>query len=494
MPEGYEVMLFIAAVFPAVFLFAFGACMGSLANVLVYRMPRGLNVVTPPSACPHCHTRLTWRENIPILGWLLLRGRCRFCKSPISAEYPLVEAFTALLFGGLYLLWFVAPPSATLVGLPIGTLRPDWAMEAVLGIKYGWPIFALTLLLLFSLIVMTLIDAKTYTIPLSLTWICAGAALVVHPAAAAYVNAVRGGLFVLPGDWTWVIPTPPTTSSFELEVGGRAVQVFTQGWWWIGASIGAAVGLAGSLLLLRTGLIRRSFLDYEAWETEQLAKQAAEAQSALAAAPTAADPTGEQPASQPRAVVDDPTQLWIAYPHARREMIKELAFLAPVVLLALLGGYLLDQWQCPVLTAEWAAKHPAGVGLLGASYEAVPPLWLLALCGSLMGYFIGGGIVWFFRIFGSLAFGKEAMGLGDVHLMAGVGAIVGWIDAGLAFLLAAFVGMAWTIIAAVAGGGMKRTMPYGPYLAIATVLVMIFKPLIEKALSALWHMDVNLPG
>lgn len=485
MPEGYEVMLFIAAVFPALFLFAFGACMGSLANVLVYRMPRGLNVVTPPSACPHCGTRLTWRENIPILGWLLLRGRCRFCKSTISAEYPLVEAFTAVLFGALYLTWFV---------FPIGNLRPDWTPDTVLGIRYGWPIFTLTLLLLFSLIVMTLIDAKTYTIPLSLTWICAGAALIVHPAAAAYVNAVKGGNFVLPGDWTWVIPTPPTTSSVEVEVAGRTVQVFTQGWWWIGASIGAAVGLAGALLLLRTGLIRRSFLDYEAWEAEQLAKQAAEAQAALAAAPTATDPTGEQPASKPAAVVDDPTQLWIAYPHARREMVRELAFLAPVVLLALLGGYIVDQWQRPALTPQWLAALPQGIDNLATSYEAVPPLWLLALCGSLMGYFIGGGIVWFFRIFGSLAFGKEAMGLGDVHLMAGVGAIVGWIDAGLAFLLAAFVGMAWTILGMVFGGGMKRTMPYGPYLAIATVLVMIFKPLIERLLSALWHMDVNLPG
>ena len=81
-----------------IFAFAFGSCVGSLVNVLVYRLPLGISVVTPPSRCPSCSTQLTWRENIPVFGWIFLRGKCRFCKAKISAEYPLVEAFVGLLF------------------------------------------------------------------------------------------------------------------------------------------------------------------------------------------------------------------------------------------------------------------------------------------------------------------------------------------------------------------------------------------------------------
>ena len=64
-----------------VFAFAFGASAGSLINVLVYRLPRGMDVIWAGSQCPCCENKLTWRENIPVFGWIFLRGRCRFCKS-----------------------------------------------------------------------------------------------------------------------------------------------------------------------------------------------------------------------------------------------------------------------------------------------------------------------------------------------------------------------------------------------------------------------------
>ena len=68
-----------------------GACFGSFSNVLIHRLPRNLSVVTPPSACPACGRRVAWHENVPVLSWLLLRGRCRGCAGPISVRYPLVE-------------------------------------------------------------------------------------------------------------------------------------------------------------------------------------------------------------------------------------------------------------------------------------------------------------------------------------------------------------------------------------------------------------------
>ena len=80
------------------FVFAFGACVGSFLNVVAYRLPADLSVVHPPSRCPHCYHRLGKMENVPIFSWLWLRGRCRWCKAPISPRYPLVEAATALLF------------------------------------------------------------------------------------------------------------------------------------------------------------------------------------------------------------------------------------------------------------------------------------------------------------------------------------------------------------------------------------------------------------
>ncbi|MCU1601049.1 MAG: prepilin signal peptidase PulO-like peptidase [Frankiales bacterium] len=75
-----------------------GLAIGSFANVVIYRVPAGQSVVSPPSACPQCHTEILARDNVPVLGWLVLRGKCRQCSSPISPRYPLVEAATAALF------------------------------------------------------------------------------------------------------------------------------------------------------------------------------------------------------------------------------------------------------------------------------------------------------------------------------------------------------------------------------------------------------------
>ena len=88
-----------AILIPLVFVFLIGACVGSFLNVVVWRLPRGESLVKPPSHCPKCNTHLAWFDNVPILGWIMLRGKCRYCSARISWRYPLVELLTGALFG-----------------------------------------------------------------------------------------------------------------------------------------------------------------------------------------------------------------------------------------------------------------------------------------------------------------------------------------------------------------------------------------------------------
>ncbi len=493
--ETLRMYQWAGAIAGLLFMFALGGIVGSFINVLVYRLPRGQNVVLPASRCPACGTKLRWRDNIPILGWVLLRGKCRYCRSPISAEYPVVELVMALLFALLHAMWFMQPSVFEAMNVNMRLLEPDWARERLVHV---WPMFALILLLISSLIAMTLVDARTFTIPLALPWITAGVALIVHPAHALWLSLSRGGLRPLSAH-RWTIPT--------LD------------WHWTGLALGAGLGLAIACALLAAGLIRRSFADYEAWEAEATKRSADSSQ------PGAPEPPGEGlgpvmfrvllltgPAIAamllgfslglrvkrpmegmflgmaigllagvllrrlaPGGAAHGGDPIWIQYPHARREMGRELIFLSPVALLAAAG---------------WLAATRL------APADAEPPLWLAAFSASLLGLLVGGGVIWAARILGTLALGKEAMGLGDVHLLAAVGAVLGWIDPLLAFFVAPFFGIAWTLLSVVMSRFFRRAgtaLPYGPHLAAATLLIIYARPLFELALSAILRRPVDLP-
>lgn len=482
------------------FIVAFGCICGSFINVLVYRLPRGLNIVTPPSACPHCETRLTWRENFPIFGWLALRGRCRFCKSPISAEYPIVEFIVGALFAGIWAAWFMNPSIAGALGVKAPLWRPDFAAE---GVGRMWPMLLVIYALLGSFTAATLIDLRTFTIPLALPWFVTVLALLIHPLHAAWVQ-FTGGLHVLP--FTWTIPVP---------TGGG-----------LGAAYGGAAGILLSVALLRLRILPQSFADYPQWEESALARDRALIEEPPPASQAAA---GDLPmrtvlvrtlfltgpaialmflgmtlgiprdrgvayafigmaiglvlglilrrlAPGPDGASDEP--VWAGYPHVRREMFKEILFLLPAIALGTLG------W--------WLCRRPGPLG--DAAFHA--PLWALALGGSLLGYLVGGGIVWLFRLGGSLALNKEAMGLGDVHLMAAAGAALGWIDPLLAFFTAPFLGIGWAVLSVFFRQVFHRqgtALPYGPHLALATAIVLLLKPLYELGLSTMLGRDVNIP-
>jgi leader peptidase (prepilin peptidase)/N-methyltransferase len=98
----------------------FGLAIGSFLNVLIYRVPRKEPIVSPPSACPSCGTELAARDNIPVLSWVLLRGKCRTCGASISWQYPVVELLTAGLFAGV-----------------AGRFGYNWAVPAYLALFAG---------------------------------------------------------------------------------------------------------------------------------------------------------------------------------------------------------------------------------------------------------------------------------------------------------------------------------------------------------------------
>jgi leader peptidase (prepilin peptidase) / N-methyltransferase len=133
-------------------VFCLGAAIGSFLNVVVYRVPAGLSVLWPPSRCPKCFHQLGMGENIPILGWLLLRGKCRHCKTPIAFRYPLVEAATAIIFVIVYnrfgisiqtvgysllMCWFIA---LALIDLDTMTL-PNPLTQSGLVLGLGFQVF-----------------------------------------------------------------------------------------------------------------------------------------------------------------------------------------------------------------------------------------------------------------------------------------------------------------------------------------------------------------
>jgi leader peptidase (prepilin peptidase) / N-methyltransferase len=95
-------------VLASMIVFALGASIGSFINVVVYRLPAGLSLLFPPSRCPHCLNQLKPYDNVPVLGWFWLRGRCRFCKNKISVRYPVVEGLTGIVFLLIFLIFQVS--------------------------------------------------------------------------------------------------------------------------------------------------------------------------------------------------------------------------------------------------------------------------------------------------------------------------------------------------------------------------------------------------
>jgi leader peptidase (prepilin peptidase)/N-methyltransferase len=360
------------------FIFAFGCCIGSFLNVVIYRLPRDKSIISPPSACLACGKHIRFYDNIPLVSWLLLGRKCRYCKAPISPRYFIIELLTGLIFLGLFFLYF---RTDLLTGMPS-------------FLQGGWFIYLLHIILLAAFIAASAIDLELWVIPLSICWFVT---------AAGLVGSALGGYIIDPA----VISDHVLLPSVSAGTASLAA--------------GAAIGLIISWVLLATGLIKRS---YESADSENSS-------------------------DQPEKSADEQS-----FNH-RLEACREIIFLLPIIICSAVA-YSIIKGAAPVCI-WWVgfSQHPVVTGLLG----------------SLWGYFVGCGIVWATRILGTLVFGKEAMGLGDVHLMGAAGAVIGPIFVVVAFFIAPFFGLAW------AGGQMffkkTRQIPYGPFLSLGIFAVMI---------------------
>jgi prepilin signal peptidase PulO-like enzyme (type II secretory pathway) len=154
------------------FFTAAGLCIGSFLNVVIYRLPRDRSLRSPLwSACPNCNHRIRWYDNLPIISYLFLRGRCRRCRQSISPRYLIIEAMMAVVVLMLLDAFFIGATRAGLSDSPVG-LTERLAMD--------WPIFTAHVLLFACLLSMSAIDMENYWVDIRFTNFATAAGFVLH--------------------------------------------------------------------------------------------------------------------------------------------------------------------------------------------------------------------------------------------------------------------------------------------------------------------------
>ena len=372
------------------FVFAAGACVGSFINLIAWRLPRGQGIIQPESHCGACGRSLAWFENIPVLSCLILRGRCRTCRTSFGFEHVVVELAMGALFFATYLMLYAGPWRFPATEQAWWWTRngPIATLPALIAILICWS----------TLATVSLIDARTFFVPIRMT-------------AATTIAA-----FVL---WRMQALVPSVAEAFPRGLWGMDILPTRL----CVAAVVAMVGLLMSNVLLWRGVIPRSVIDYE--------------------------------------------QEIIPASLIRGEMLKEIYFLLPII-----GAFALGYWL-----GQFEIIQERCDGVTFTVY---------GMCS--FGFLVGAALIWFTRILASLAFGREAMGLGDVHILGAAGATLGWKIAVITFFMAPFIALTWLAIS----GGLNRIrgiqsqeIPYGPYLAIACAVSFLGNPWVEAFLVAL---------
>ena len=213
-----------------------GLMIGSFLNVVVYRVPAGVSVVSPPSACPRCDTQIRNRHNVPVLGWLMLRGRCYDCRAPISVRYPLVEALTGTLF---------AITTAVLLHRHLGAAVPAFLYLVAVGVA------------------LALIDLDTMRLPNSIVLPSypVVAALLLLAAALrhdwdALLRALIGGGALFAGYFALAFAYPAGMGFGDVKLAGLlggALAFLSWPAFAVGSFAGFVLGGVGGVLVLASG-------------------------------------------------------------------------------------------------------------------------------------------------------------------------------------------------------------------------------------------------
>lgn len=446
----------------AIFLWLLGLCVGSFLNVVIYRLPLGGSLSHPRrSFCPACGTTIRAWDNIPVLSWVLLAGRCRACRAPISVQYPLIESATGLVFVLVF----------RLIEGGASAMLPEFSPVT------DWPLLAAWLVLGAVLIACSGMDFVSYMIDTRVTntaVLCGIALLAVwprpeallptaqHPLSAAAVVAMIAGMAWLyrtnarelpKDDKEPIVPIAagddsaagaresavnPSQSSAAPESANQTVPI---GLFGVAVLAGAAIWLLAAPAQSVEPPHPNPLRD---WPTMF-------ALLALFVAMVAAG-------SHPRAADHEiSTAIESEGESARWTAVREFAWLLPAMLAGLTTALLL--YRFPSAASFWsglAAWSPDGgyVPIAGLSY-------------SMFGVIVGVSAGWFLRIFFTLVIGREAFGVGDIYILAAAGAIGGWDIALLGLLISVGLATAGWLLSLL----FKSTLiiPFGPWLALGFV-------------------------
>jgi len=471
-----------------IFALLFGACTGSFLNVVIYRWPRGISLLSPSrSFCPTCSQPIAWYDNLPVLSYLRLGGRCRSCRNPISLRYPFVELATMLVFVMTFDAFFAARQR-----FGVGDMGDDWVILIA-----HWALWA-------GMIALAVMDLEAYMVDVNVTWSLLLIGLIGHvfwtpprsvewirpsPTLAAFALAVTVGLAV--GALLFLrgpeepspeqsadeeAPAAPSVTSprGRIPIGLLVAVVFVVGY-------AVAVSLMGEQpRLRRPQLPDHSAVFSQSAEASQIDAGAIRLATGLALAFVGLVLAASQPSPEADQEIVD--AIHEEAPKSRRNALLELRLLLPAfVLVGVLMFVLASSQRTSFETHVRDVVHwsPAGHW---------KPIW--GLSTALSGWVIGGAIGWFTRIVGTLLLGKEALGMGDVHIMAAAGAVAGWPVVLIGFFLAAVLALLGLIV--IHFRRQSRALPYGPWLALGFLVASVYQDRILLFLQVRWLLEQSL--
>ena len=422
------------------FIWLLGLCVGSFLNVVIYRLPRGISIGEPVwSFCPMCKNTLLWHDNLPLVGWLRLRGRCRSCGVSISAQYPLIEALCGLTFVvGYHLLCNGARADLSFLRFPADA-----------------PFVLAWLILLAVLLALAAMDITSYLVDTRLTDLTVAAAIILYAAwprpastadagsavGAAGITAFLASVLML---WltVWRAPFEPVAA----EEPAPAMEPRSAPT--LGISL-AVLAISGVALAIAVGDIFSDFAIRTEWRIlPPLALLLLFAAMALSA-------------RQPRAADQEIHEaITSEAPSARRLALSEALWLLPIAAAAA-GAYWLYLSQ-PEIESAWRS---ACAWPLGSSFKP-----LAGAVHAMTGAMLGAALGWAIRLAFTMLFGQEAFGVGDIYILAAAGAAAGADIALLGFLLAVPIALCGWLLSLT----LKRTnmIPFGPPLALGFVAAL----------------------